>query len=215
MISGSLIYAVRGGAFTASVAGAVPRTEFASCVTKRNYQAQIQQDRQTAETAGVGGTPATFVNGFFINGAQPWSVFKQAIEDALAGKKKTPATGDPKAPDISGRDVVLGEQNAPVTLIEYGDYQCPFCARYFMEVEPLLREEYIKTGKVKMVFRNYPFLGPESVSAAEAAECAKDQGQFWAFHDALYNAEHQDGREHNGNLNNDLFFKLAKDLKLK
>ena len=112
-------------------------------------------------------------------------------------------------PPIGSRDVVLGDSNAPVSLIEYGDYQCPFCGRFFSQVEPSLRDQYIKTGKVKMVYRNFQFLGAESIAAGAAAECAKDQGKFWAFHDALYAAEIKDGQENNGNLNKDLFVKLA------
>ncbi len=115
---------------------------------------------------------------------------------------------------ISDRDVILGDPKAPVTFIEYGDYQCPFCAKFFRETEPLLRENYIKTGKIKMAFRNFQFLGAESVAAAQAAECAKDQGKFWSYHDALYQAEMNDGRENSGNLNRDLFSKIAQTLGL-
>lgn len=122
--------------------------------------------------------------------------------------------GAAKPLEISSRDVILGDPKAPVTIIEYGDYQCPFCGKFFTQVEGLLRENYIKTGKAKMVFRNFQFLGPESTASAVAAECAKDQSKFWAYHDALYNAEVQDGQEGNGNLNRDLFLKLAKDLSL-
>jgi len=114
-----------------------------------------------------------------------------------------------KLPDISARDVILGDANAPVSLIEYGDYQCPFCGQVFKEVEPQLRDEYIKTGKVRMVFRNFQFLGPESTNAGAAAECAKDQEKFWLYHDALYIAETKDAKENNGSLNRALFVKLA------
>ncbi len=110
-----------------------------------------------------------------------------------------------------GRDVVLGDANAPVTFIEYGDYQCPFCGRFFTQVEPQLRDEYIKTGKVKMVYRNFQFLGTESTNAGAAAECAKDQSKFWVYHDELYRAEVADGQENNGNLNRNLFISLAKN----
>jgi len=115
---------------------------------------------------------------------------------------------------IQGGDVVLGDADAPVTLVEYGDYQCPWCGKFFEESEKPLRDEYIKTNKVKMVYRNFAFLSQESTDAAEAAECAKDQGQFWAFHDAIYTTENKDGVEHNGNLNRELFVKIASDLKL-
>ncbi|MBI3589558.1 MAG: thioredoxin domain-containing protein [Candidatus Liptonbacteria bacterium] len=119
---------------------------------------------------------------------------------------------------IKSSDVILGDPKAPLTLIEYGDYQCPWCGKMYHESEQPLREEYIKTSKVKMVYRNFAFLGPESSAAAEAAECSKDQKQFWAFHDALYSAEISEtkngGIENSGNLTRDLFLKIATDLKL-
>ncbi|HTY39793.1 MAG TPA: DsbA family protein [Candidatus Paceibacterota bacterium] len=122
-------------------------------------------------------------------------------------------TGDTsKILAIGSRDVVLGDPKAPVTVIEYADYQCPFCGRFFTQVTNPLRDDYIKSGKVKMVFRDFAFLGPESTAAAEAAECAKDQGKYWLFHDALFNAEIADGQENSGNLTPTLFLKLAKDV---
>lgn len=121
----------------------------------------------------------------------------------------TTPTAQASLPPVGGRDVILGNVNAPVTVIEYGDYQCPFCGRFFEQVEPQLRDQYIKTGKVKMVYRNFQFLGQESIAAGAAAECAKDQSKFWPFHDALYAAEIADGHENNGNLTRDLFVKLA------
>lgn len=144
--------------------------------------------------------------------SSPRSLLEVAGNGGLAAV--APSLNDGGTPKISDRDVVLGDPKAPVTLIEYGDYQCPFCGRFFSQTEQLLRENYVKTGKLKMVFKNLQFLGPESTAAAEAAECAKDQRQFWAYHDALYLAEIQDGKENNGNLNRDLFLKLARDLKL-
>lgn len=89
----------------------------------------------------------------------------------------------------AGNFPVLGDKNAKVTVIEFADFRCPFCEQWFQSVEPNLMKDYVKTGKVKFVFRNYAFLGPASTLAAEAAECANDQGQFWAFHDYMY--QHQ------------------------
>ena len=90
-------------------------------------------------------------------------------------------------PQISSNDFVLGDQNAPVTIIEYSDFQCPFCGKFFKETESVLREKYIKTGKVKFIYRNFAFLGQESFWAANAARCAGEQGKFWQYHDYLYN----------------------------
>jgi len=89
-------------------------------------------------------------------------------------------------PQVSSGDFILGDQNALVTIITYSDFQCPFCAKFFKETELTLREKYIKTGKVKFIYRDFAFLGPESVWAAEAARCAGEQGKFWQYHDYLY-----------------------------
>lgn len=135
----------------------------------------------------------------------------------LAALTVPPAPQQNAAADVSkilGRDVVLGNPNAPVTFVEYADYQCPFCAQFFEQTEPLIIKNYVDTGKVKFIFRSFQFLGPESVAAAEAAECAKDQNKFWPYHDALYSAEAADGHENNGNLNRNLFLKLAGDVGL-
>ncbi|MEK7178199.1 MAG: DsbA family protein [Patescibacteria group bacterium] len=87
---------------------------------------------------------------------------------------------------VSSSDFVLGDQNAPVTMIEYGDYQCPFCGKFFKDTESVLREKYVKTGKVKFIYRDFAFLGQESLWAANAARCAGEQGKFWQYHDYLY-----------------------------
>lgn len=84
---------------------------------------------------------------------------------------------------------VLGNKNAPVTVIEFGDFRCPFCEKLFTDVEPNLKKDYIDTGKVKFYFRHYAFLGPASTVAANAAECANEQGKFWGMHDYLF--QHQ------------------------
>ena len=80
-----------------------------------------------------------------------------------------------------------------MTLIEYGDYQCPFCGKMFEETEKKLREEYIKTNKVQMVYRDFPLdsIHPFARLAAEAANCAKDQGKFWLYHDTLFERQSQ------------------------
>lgn len=91
-----------------------------------------------------------------------------------------------QAPTIDD-DVVLGEADAPVTVIIFGDYECPFCERLYQDTEKPLREEYVKTGKVKMVYRDYPLsFHPSAQPAAEAAECAGEQGKYWQYHDALF-----------------------------
>jgi protein-disulfide isomerase len=82
----------------------------------------------------------------------------------------------------------LGRADAPVTLVEFSDYQCPFCGRFFATTLPALKKEYIETGKVRYVFRDYPIdqLHPQARKAAEAAHCAGEQGKFWEMHDVLF-----------------------------
>jgi protein-disulfide isomerase len=80
----------------------------------------------------------------------------------------------------------MGDEKAPIHIIEYGDFQCPFCLRFWRETEPQLIEEYVNTGQVYFEFRAFPVVGPESYLAAEGAYCAGDQGNFWEFHDTLF-----------------------------
>ncbi len=97
--------------------------------------------------------------------------------------------GDAGAPAnivLGPNDHVLGQKNAPVTIVEFADFRCPFCERFFTDAESQLVKEYVNTGKVKFVFKNYAFLGQQSTWASEAAECAAEQGKFWEYHDWLY-----------------------------
>jgi protein-disulfide isomerase len=79
-----------------------------------------------------------------------------------------------------------GKANAPVTVIEFADFRCPFCERFYNDAGKSIMTEYVATGKVKYYFRSFAFLGPESTAASEAAECANEQGKFWQFHDWMF-----------------------------
>lgn len=87
-----------------------------------------------------------------------------------------------------GKVAYQGEETAPVTLIEYSDYQCPFCRRHATTVMPQLVKNYIDTGKLRFVMREFPIanLHPRAEPAAVAVLCAGDQGQYWGMHDALF-----------------------------
>jgi len=87
----------------------------------------------------------------------------------------------------TGDDPMKGSADAPVTIIEYSDFQCPFCARFWSQTLPQLQEEYIDTGKVKLIYKDFPLSFHENAQkAAEAGECADDQGMFWEYHDMIY-----------------------------
>ena len=81
----------------------------------------------------------------------------------------------------------LGYENATITLVEFGDYQCFFCNKFFHETESAILKNYVETGKVKIIFKDFTIIGHDSIAAANAAHCAKDQGKFWEYHDTLYN----------------------------
>jgi len=81
---------------------------------------------------------------------------------------------------------IVGNPNAPITILEWGDFQCTFCYRFHESSLDIIQKEYIETGIANLVFKDFPLNGPDSVLAAEAAYCAEDQGKYWSYHDELY-----------------------------
>ena len=81
---------------------------------------------------------------------------------------------------------ILGDPNAPITLVEFGDYQCHYCNVFFQSIEKDILKNYVDTGKVKIIFKDYNIIGEDSVIASQGAHCANDQGLFWEYHDILY-----------------------------
>jgi protein-disulfide isomerase len=89
-------------------------------------------------------------------------------------------------PSLEG-DPILGSPDAPVTIIEFSEFQCPFCGRYANETFPKIKEDYADTGKVKIVFKNFPLPSHDKAQkAAEAGECALEQGKFWEYKEKLF-----------------------------
>lgn len=82
---------------------------------------------------------------------------------------------------------ILGDPLAPITIVEFGDYQCHQCYNWFHNTKPAVFENYIETGKANFVFVDLAFLGRDSPKAAQASYCAEDQGMYWEYHDTLYN----------------------------
>ena len=81
---------------------------------------------------------------------------------------------------------IMGNPNAAITILEWGDYQCTFCYKFHQNTLNVINEEFIETGKVKMIFKDFPLNGPDSKLAAEASYCAHDQDKYWEYHDQLY-----------------------------
>lgn len=80
-----------------------------------------------------------------------------------------------------------GDPNAEVALVDFSDFQCTNCARFATQTEPQIARDYIDTGRVVLVFKQFPVFGPDSLTAAMASMCAHEQGKFWEYHDHLYN----------------------------
>jgi protein-disulfide isomerase len=90
---------------------------------------------------------------------------------------------------LSGSPPTLGSPNASVTIVEFGDYQCPTCGAWYHSQEALLIQNLVDTGRAKLVWRDFDYFGPDSVSASEAAYAAGEQGKFWQFHDLLFQSQ--------------------------
>ena len=136
--------------------------------------------------------PAAIVlAGVLIAGAIIYSNLGSGGSPAATGLsgEKTPQKFD--FASLPDDDPLLGNPAAPVTIVEFGDFQCPFCGRFFKTTEPQIIEQYVKTGKARFIYRDFAFLGLESDWAAMASECADEQGKFWQYHDYLYS--HQRG----------------------
>ncbi|MGQ9904842.1 MAG: DsbA family protein [Anaerolineae bacterium] len=124
---------------------------------------------------------------------------KAGVKEALKGSADAAgqdSAGDPEAIKnaMPRGPNMIGNTDATVTIIEYSDYQCPYCLRFHTTIFPELAKQYIDTGKVKYSFKHFPFLTPESAIAAQAAECAADQGRFWDYHNYLYAERERTGR---------------------
>lgn len=157
---------------------------------------------------------AIIVAGALIAGAVVYSnQTSQVVKSDKSGTAAVSETSPDGAAALSGStleddDPVLGNPDAPVVIVEFGDFQCPFCKRFFDTARKDLIEKYIRTGKVKFVYRDFPLeqIHPYARPTAEGAECADEQGKYWPYHDALYEKQSEFG-----SLN---FVTLAKDLGL-
>lgn len=105
----------------------------------------------------------------------------------IAGNAGGAAVGQAVRGNIEDDDPALGSPSAPVVLVEFSDFQCPFCRRLWRESLPQIKEKYIKTGQVRFVYRDFPLsIHPGAEPAALAAECGEDQGKFWEMHDKIF-----------------------------
>jgi protein-disulfide isomerase len=166
--------------------------EFTSCLESGKFAESVTTDMNNGSSLDVSATPSFFINGRMVVGAQPYSTFKEMIDQELSGNRSplTPeeASGSAQVDVAKGHLPVIGSNKAKITIVEFSDFQCPFCERFFLDTYPQLKKEYLDTGKAQLTFRHYPLtsIHPNAQKAHEASECANEQGKFWEYHDKLF-----------------------------
>jgi protein-disulfide isomerase len=181
-----------------AVALGANEADYDKCVADPASQARIEKDLQDGAAKGVSGTPAFFINDWFLSGALPFEQFQQTIEKAKAGQKPPPTpTPLPQGaefwqpdPNRTGQNFdgsfYLGEASAPVVILGFEDFKIATSAQHFTTVEPKLKSEYIDKGTVRYTVQPFALTSPK---AAAAALCAGKQGKFWEFRGLLYSKQ--------------------------
>jgi protein-disulfide isomerase len=174
-----------------------------ACMNSGQKKDVVEKSLSYGSSVGVQGTPAFFINGRFIGGAFPASSFKEIIDKELAGTGSDNITDysdylqnaakqgafNPVAKNVDlALAQIKGSDNAKVTIVEFSDFQCPYCKQGFDTIEEVLK---LYEGKIKFGYVNYPLIQihPRAEITAEAAECAADQGKFWDFHNQLFESQ--------------------------
>ena len=171
---------------------------FVACLDEDRHASAVEADLALGQSRGVGSTPTFFLNEQPLIGAYPLDYFNQAIAavgagEAIAAEPTAPPQGPSVAPTpativLADAAAERGEADAPVTIVEYTDYQCPYCQRHSAETLPRLISEMIDAGRVRYVVKDFPLdsIHPEARAAAVAARCAAEQDAYWPMHDALF-----------------------------
>ncbi len=187
--------------------------QYDACVADGSKAALVEERVTAAQSQGFNGTPSfQFVRAadsgvFELVGAQPYDEFAGVIDTMLAGDMPQVAqesgqpepgipfwasaeglTPDPERPGYNmAGDLYRGSADAPLTVVEFSDFQCPYCKQFVDETKAVLDETYVDTGQVLWVFKHFPLnIHPQAPAAGVAAECAAEQGQFWEMHHLLF-----------------------------
>ncbi len=161
--------------------------QFDKCVADRKYQNRVEEDYQLGQRVGISGTPGGFVNGQALQGAIPYEQLKTIIDAELKSPSSFPAQLT-----IAPQEHIRGNLNAPVTIVEFSDFECPFCRRFHPTAQQALAEY---GDRVRWVYKHFPIdqIHPQARPAAEVSECiAEQKGNegFWQFADIIF--ENQD-----------------------
>lgn len=117
-----------------------------------------------------------------------WLVMRGKSGNAAAEPIVVQGTEDPQALVAKAKGISVGNENAPVKMLLFSDYQCPYCGQFASQIAPTITSEFVNTGKLQIVFYDYPLGGAHKYSflAARAARCAADQDKFWEYHDIIF-----------------------------
>ncbi|MBI1828636.1 MAG: DsbA family protein [Thaumarchaeota archaeon] len=135
------------------------------------------------------------VIGYFIGGTFPPSSFTGAAKESNVVIQQQPTQQQMIKFPIPSFTPSRGSDSAQLNIVEFGDYQCPFCEKFFQETEPQIMQNYVNTGKVKFYFEGVQFVGPDSLTLGQGSWCADEQGKYYEYHDQIYSNQ---GRENSG-----------------
>jgi len=180
--------------------------KFNKCLDSGEKKTLVDKDITYGQSLGVQGTPGFFINGQFLAGAFPFSLFKEIIDKQIAGTASSDCTSystelqkycsdpankafDPTAKEVDVKNMAAaGTKNGKVTIVEFSDFECPYCIRAYPTVKQILSEY---KNEVALYYKNFPLvqIHPNAAKTAEASLCAADQGKFWEFHDKVFETE--------------------------
>jgi protein-disulfide isomerase len=182
----------------------------AARVEAERAQAAVAQRRRRLMTLGgvlavaaVVVVVAILVSGGGGDNASDRPQAAQTSSGAIPGQKESAEM----LAGIPQKGIYLGKADAPVRLVEFADLQCPICREYTLQSLPQLVQDYVRTGKVRMEFRNLSFLGPDSITAGRAAAAAAQQNKLWNFADVLY---YNQGEENSGYVTQEFIDRINK-----
>ncbi|KKP62812.1 MAG: DSBA-like protein thioredoxin domain-containing protein [Candidatus Levybacteria bacterium GW2011_GWA2_37_36] len=180
--------------------------KFNKCLDSGEKKTLVDKDTTYGQSLGVQGTPGFFINGQFLAGAFPFSLFKEIIDKQINGTASSDCASystelqkycsdpankafDPTTKEVDVKNMVAaGAKNGKVTIVEFSDFECPYCIRAYPTVKQILNEY---KNDVTLYFKNFPLvqIHPNAAKTAEASLCAADQGKFWEFHDKVFETE--------------------------
>jgi len=179
---------------------------FNKCLDSGEKKTLVDKDTAYGSSLGVQGTPGFFINGQFLAGAFPIQFFKEIIDRQIAGTASSECTSystdlqkycsdpqnlnfNPAAKEVDVKGMTpTGAKNGKVTIVEFSDFECPYCIRAFPTVEQVLKDY---KNDVTLYFKQFPLvqIHQNAEKAAEASLCAADQGKFWEWHDKIFALE--------------------------